>query len=1097
MVSHTSLLTANRPHSVTMLLAPCSTLLAPCSLLLIATVTAASFAQAQRAPARAVSTPAPDSAAFARQIRGLRWRSIGPYRGGRVGAVEGDPTKPLVFYFGAVNGGIWKTTNAGQSWTNITDGKSDISSVGAIAIAPSDPNVIYVGTGEKDLREDLTYGTGVYRTTDGGQTWVSLGLRETHQIGRIRIDPRNPDRVFVAAMGHAFGPNAERGVFRTSDGGKTWQKVLFVDDSTGAIDLTMDPTNPRILFVAMWKFQRTPWSMLSGGGKSGIWKSTDGGDTWKEITRNSGLPTVPLGRIGIDISRTNPRRVYASIEAKDTLGGIFRSDDGGENWEHVNGEQKLNVRMWYYSTLTADPTDENTVYVMNLTVWKSIDGGKTFTRIRVPHGDTHAMWVDPRDGSRLINGNDGGGSVSLDGGASWSSIYNQPTAQFYHVITDNQWPYRIYGAQQDNSTISIPSRSDNGSIDESDWFAVAGCENAHIAVDPRDPNITYGGCYMGALGRYDKRTGNYKDISVGLRNYDGYGAIDVPHRFQWTYPVVISQHDPTILYATSQHVWRSRDEGQSWERISPDLTVRDTTTLRRTGGLNGEMTGAEWYATIYAFAESPVRRGVLWAGSDDGLIHVSQDAGQTWQNVTPPNFGKFTRVSHIDPGRHDAGVAYVAANRYQQDDFAPYLWKTHDYGKTWTRINSGIPVGAYTRSLREDGVKRGLLFAATEIGVYVSFDDGASWRSLQLNLPRVSVRDLAVKDNDVVAATHGRSFWVLDDINVLRVLADSITNRSAYLYKPNKAVRFAGGGFPTRSAGENPPCCAVIDYWLREKPADPVKIEVLDAKGAVVKTFSSASKPAPDSNRTTPPAPEVDSVAYYPADSVLHARQGGNRFVWNLRYPAATRIRNMVIDEGHTRGPVAPPGEYRVRLIVGRDSLTQPLTVVPDPRLKVAESDYQAQFALASRTVERINEIAESFNRIEDLQKQLDERVRQTSSQAFASRVKDAAKGVREKLEGVRREIAEVYSHTDQITLHYPVKLYNWFITLNAQVQDGDGAPAKQHNEIYSELAGKLGTQLNALAKIEDQDIAAFNRLLQELQVPGVYVPPRKPSAAM
>ncbi|HJU75044.1 MAG TPA: glycosyl hydrolase [Gemmatimonadaceae bacterium] len=1080
-----------------MLLAPCSTLLAPCSLLLIATVTAASFAQAQRAPARAVSTPAPDSAAFARQIRGLRWRSIGPYRGGRVGAVEGDPTKPLVFYFGAVNGGIWKTTNAGQSWTNITDGKSDISSVGAIAIAPSDPNVIYVGTGEKDLREDLTYGTGVYRTTDGGLTWVSLGLRETHQIGRIRIDPRNPDRVFVAAMGHAFGPNAERGVFRTSDGGKTWQKVLFVDDSTGAIDLTMDPTNPRILFAAMWKFQRTPWSMLSGGGKSGIWKSTDGGDTWKEITRNSGLPTVPLGRIGIDISRTNPRRVYASIEAKDTLGGIFRSDDGGENWEHVNGEQKLNVRMWYYSTLTADPTDENTVYVMNLTVWKSIDGGKTFTRIRVPHGDTHAMWVDPRDGSRLINGNDGGGSVSLDGGASWSSIYNQPTAQFYHVITDNQWPYRIYGAQQDNSTISIPSRSDNGSIDESDWFAVAGCENAHIAVDPRDPNITYGGCYMGALGRYDKRTGNYKDISVGLRNYDGYGAIDVPHRFQWTYPVVISQHDPTILYATSQHVWRSRDEGQSWERISPDLTVRDTTTLRRTGGLNGEMTGAEWYATIYAFAESPVRRGVLWAGSDDGLIHVSQDAGQTWQNVTPPNFGKFTRVSHIDPGRHDAGVAYVAANRYQQDDFAPYLWKTHDYGKTWTRINSGIPVGAYTRSLREDGVKRGLLFAATEIGVYVSFDDGASWRSLQLNLPRVSVRDLAVKDNDVVAATHGRSFWVLDDINVLRVLADSITNRSAYLYKPNKAVRFAGGGFPTRSAGENPPCCAVIDYWLREKPADPVKIEVLDANGAVVKTFSSASKPAPDSNRTTPPAPEVDSVAYYPADSVLHARQGGNRFVWNLRYPAATRIRNMVIDEGHTRGPVAPPGEYRVRLIVGRDSLTQPLTVVPDPRLKVAESDYQAQFALASRTVERINEIAESFNRIEDLQKQLDERVRQTSSQAFASRVKDAAKGVREKLEGVRREIAEVYSHTDQITLHYPVKLYNWFITLNAQVQDGDGAPAKQHNEIYSELAGKLGTQLNALAKIEDQDIAAFNRLLQELQVPGVYVPPRKPSAAM
>ncbi|MEW5915803.1 MAG: glycosyl hydrolase, partial [Gemmatimonadota bacterium] len=488
---------------------------------------------AQRTPARpAAASTGADSATFARQIKGLRWRSIGPYRGGRVGAVVGDPVKQLVFYFGAVNGGVWKTTNAGQSWNNITDGKGDISSVGAIAVAPSDPSVIYVGTGEKDLREDLTYGTGVYRSTDGGQSWVSLGLRETHQIGQIRIDPRNPDRVFVAAMGHAFGPNAERGVFRTTDGGKTWQKVLFVDDSTGAIDITMDPTNPRILFAAMWKFQRTPWSMISGGGKSGIWKTTDGGDTWKEITHNEGLPTVPLGRIGIDISRTMPNRIYASIEAKDTLGGIFRSDDGGDTWQHVNGEQKFNVRMWYYSTLTADPTDANVVYVMNLTVWKSVDGGRTFTRVRVPHGDTHAMWVDPNDGNRLINGNDGGGTVSLDGGATWSSIYNQPTAQFYHVITDDQWPYRIYGAQQDNSTISIPSRSDNGAIGESDWFAVAGCENAHIAVDPRNPDITYGGCYMGALGRYDKRTGNYKDISVWLRNYDGYGVKDAPQRFQ-------------------------------------------------------------------------------------------------------------------------------------------------------------------------------------------------------------------------------------------------------------------------------------------------------------------------------------------------------------------------------------------------------------------------------------------------------------------------------------------------------------------------------------------------------------------------------------
>lgn len=1052
------------------------------------------LAAAQRAApsARPGQLAAADSAAFARQLTALRWRSIGPYRGGRVGAVVGDPVKPLVFYFGAVNGGVWKTANAGQSWSNITDGKSDISSVGAIAIAASDPNVIYVGTGEKDLREDLTYGTGVYRSTDGGQSWHSLGLRETHQIGHIRIDPRDPDRVFVAAMGHAFGPNAERGVFRTTDGGKSWQRVLFVDDSTGAIDLTMDPTNPRILFAAMWKFQRTPWSMNSGGGRSGIWKSTDGGDTWKEISRNTGLPRVPLGRIGIDVSRTNPRRVYASVEAKDTLGGIFRSDDGGETWEHVNGEQKFNVRMWYYSTLTADPTDENTVYVMNLTVWKSIDGGKSFARVRVPHGDTHALWIDPQDGARMINGNDGGGTVSLDGGTTWSSIYNQPTAQFYHVITDNQWPYRIYGAQQDNSTISIPSRSDNGAIEESDWFSVAGCENAHIAVDPRDPNVTYGGCYMGALNRYDKRTGNSKDVSVWLRNYDGYGAGEVPQRFQWTYPIVISAHDPTTLYATSQYVWRSRNEGQSWERISPDLTIHDPATLGRTGGMNGEMTGAEWYGTIYAFIESPVRRGVLWAGSDDGLIHVSQDAGQTWNNVTPPTFGKFTRVSHIDAGRHDAAVAYVAANRYQQDDFAPYLFKTHDYGKTWTRINDGIPVGAYTRSLREDVVKRGLLFAGTETGVYVSFDDGARWRPLQLNLPRVSVRDLAVKDNDLIAATHGRSFWVLDDINTLRALADSVTNRPVYLFKPNKAVRYAAGGFATRNVGENPPCCAVIDYYFREKPTVAVKLEVLDSRSAVVRTFTTRDKPVADSTNSATPAPEKDSLAYYPADSLLHARQGMNRFVWSLRYPAATRIKNMVIDEGHTRGVVAPPGDYRVRLVAGSDTLSQPFTVVGDPRLKIADADYQAQFTLGSRVVERISEIAETVSRIEDVQRQVDERARQTSSQPFAARVKDAATAVRDKLEGVRREIAEVYSHTDQITLHYPVKLYNWFITLNSQVQEGDGAPAKQHGEIYAELAAKLGTQLDALRQIEDQDVAAFNRLLQELQIPGIYLPPRK-----
>jgi photosystem II stability/assembly factor-like uncharacterized protein len=1042
------------------------------------------------------SNPAGTSARF----KALRWRLVGPFRGGRVDAVAGDPTKPLVFYFGAVNGGVWKTTNGGQTWRNVTDGKSDISSVGAIAVAPSDPSVIYVGTGESQPREDLTYGTGVYRSTDGGASWQHLGLNDTQQIGDLVIDPRDADRVYVAAIGHAFGPNAERGVFRTLDGGRSWKKVLFLNDSTGAMDLTIDPTNPRILFASMWKFQRTPWGMNAGGGRSGLWKTTDGGDTWKEITFNPGIPKKPLGKIGISISPANPSRIYASIEAPDSSGGIFRSDDGGDTWEHTSGDQKWSVRPWYYSAVTADPTDENTVYVMNLTVWRSVDGGKTFSSVRVPHGDTHIMWIDPKDSKRLINGNDGGATISMDGGESWSSIYNQPTAQFYHVTTDNQFPYRILGAQQDNSTVSIASRSDEGSIGERDYYSVAGCENATIAVDPRDPNVTYGGCYTGFLSRVDRASRQERDISVWMSNYDGWAASDIPYRFQWTFPVVISPHDPNTLYVTSQYVHKSTNEGASWERISPDLSVHDPATLVRSGGpIHGDMTGTEWYATVYAFNESPITKGLLWAGSDDGLIHVSRDGGARWENVTPRTYGRFTRTAVIEPSRFDAGTAYLAANRYQQDDFKPYLWKTTDYGKTWTPIVAGIPTGAYTRSIREDPVRRGLLYAGTEIGVYVSFDDGARWEPLQLNLPRSSVRDLRLHGNDLVAATHGRAFWVIDDVSLLRQMADSVTARSAHLFQPATAIRWVSGGGRSLTAGQNPRGGATIDYFLKTTPASTVTLQFRDAAGTVIRTFTSDSAPADtlktaaDSMARKARDAMKDSLVYEPADSLVAARAGTNRFVWNLRYPGAKKLKNTLIDEGTLDGPPAPPGNYSVRLIIGRDTLTKQFAVVADPRVKSTVAELKRQFDLAIAVRDRITNVTDAATRIEDIQSQLDQRVSQAKEQSYAKRVADAAKPLRTKLETVRAELYEVGCHVDQCSLDQPMKLYNILLTTAMQVQTGDYAPTKQHGEMFGDFSAKVGEQLKKLQQIEDTDLASLNKLLADLQLPVVFVPPKKP----
>ena len=1076
--------------------------------------------QPRNAPTPASLLDSARYATTARELRGLRWRLVGPFRGGRAVAVVGDQSNRNTFYFGAVNGGVWKTTNGGSSWKNITDGKSNISSVGAITIAPSDPNVIYAGGGEADLREDWTYGDGMYRSTDAGQTWTHLGLDDARHIARIVVDPRDPDRVFVAAMGHASGPNPTRGVYRSNDGGKTWQRILFVGDSTGAIDLSMDPSNPRIIYAAMWRMQRTPWGFIGGAARSGLWKTTDGGDTWKELTFNPGMPKNPIGRIGIAVSPANPQRIYATIECppEDSTGGVFRSDDGGATWDRTSGDQRWMVRPWYYSVVTADPVDANTMYLMNLSTWKSTDGGHSFSRIRLPHGDTHALWIDPKDPKRMISGNDGGATISFDGGDVWSSIQNQPTAQFYHTITDDQWPYRIYGAQQDNTTVSIASRSDNGVITPDDWYPVGGGESGYIAPKPGDPSIVFAGTYTGTMTRYDVRTKQSKDISVWLNNYDGWAARDVPNRFQWTFPIVFSKHDPKVLYVTANRVFRSTTEGNSWEAISGDLTLHDPKTLGPAGGpITYDMTGTEWYATIFAFAESPLSADVLWAGSDDGLVHVSRDRGKTWTSVTPPFGGKYTRVSIIEASHFDPGTAYLAGNRYQQDDFKPYLYKTSDYGKTWTKITTGVPDGAYTRAIREDPVRRGLLYAGTETGVYYSADDGAHWQTLQLNLPRASVRDLTIHGADLIAATHGRAMWVLDNIGPLRAMADSVRNSAVHLFAPDTAIRFSGGSALTQSAGENPPAGVIIDYWLKApgKSSDTAKLEFLDGRGKVIRSFSGS--PAPDSSKsaaltregmdTTSKASTVaprdsvaaktrgsrevedDTLAFIASDSVVTLRAGLNRFVWDLHYPDTKEPKGIVNDEGSTRGPFVSPGKYTVRLTAAGKTISQPFVVRGDPRLTTTQAEYDAQLALALDVQKKTNELSDAVQRILDIEHAMDERVNDTKSQAYAKRVSDAVKPIRTKLEAIRDTLVEIHSHADQITLHYPVRYYNMLLSLAGMVQSADAGPTDQEGGIYREIAPKVDQQISRLRAIEGADIAAFNNLLKELNVPAVMIP--------
>lgn len=1034
-------------------------------------------------------------------LNSLVWRSIGPHRGGRVVAVAGDVSDPLVYYFGACAGGVWKTTDAGATWRNVSDGYFNTAAIGALAVSLSDPNVIYAGTGETSIRNQVSHGDGVYKSTDGGETWTHLGLSDTRYIGKIQIHPTNPDLVYVAALGHAFGPNEERGVFRSKDGGATWERILWKSPNTGCHDVSMDPNNPRILYAAMWQVQRYPHLLDSGGPECGLYRSKDGGDTWEEITRNPGLPTGLLGKMGIVASPARPGRVWAVVEAED--GAVFRSDDGGDTWIRLSEQALLRTRPWYYMHVTADPRDENTVYVQNYSLWKSIDGGATFHRMPGPHGDDHAIWIDPNDNQRMIEGHDGGASVSLNGGDTWSTIYNQPTAQFYHVTTDDEFPYNIYGSQQDNTTLCLPSMTTDAAIHERTWFIPGGGESGYVGIKPDEPwHIVASGpagrhAYNDIMTHYDRRTGQVRNITVWPELYGwGVGAESLKYRFNWTFPIMFSQHAPHDLLVAGNHVFRSSDLGGSFEQASPDLTRHDPETLRASGGpLTRDNTGAEVYATIFALAESPLQAGVLWAGSDDGLIHLSRDGGETWKNVNPPDLPDWALVSIIDASPHDPGAAYVAATCYKLDDNTPYLYKTADYGETWTRITNGIPDHEFTRVIREDPNRRGLLYAGTETGIYLSFDDGANWQRLGGNLPVVPIYDFVIKGTDLVVASHGRSFWILDDLTQIHQLADS-GPEPIHLFQPRETWRLRRfrpiGGAPMAkgivqygasgasqifyevtenpdgepdtlifNAGTNPPDGVVVQYYLNEAPEGDLSLTFLDAGGNTIRTY-----PNPDDPGAEQPPKQA----------------GLNRFVWNLRYPGAAPVTAADLEPwARDDGPRIVPGSYQVTLTVGGVSQTQPFEVVLDPRVTTSAEDLAAQRDFLLEVRDALTSANQLLNQVDSVRGQAKLWGTRTTDPAISRQLTDLTAS----LDEMRAELIDVRWGGPQL---WPTGVHEKLGAILESADGADFAPPRQAREVFAQLSAQLDDLRQRFDNLQQRELAALNSAIQAAELPIVGV---------
>jgi photosystem II stability/assembly factor-like uncharacterized protein len=991
----------------------------------------------------------------------VKYRSIGPYRGGRSGAVAGDAKNKNTFYFGATGGGVWKTTDGGSNWKSISD-KFFGGSIGSVAVAPSDNTILYVGEGENTLRGNVSEGFGIWRSDDAGKSWKHIGLKDTRHIGRIIIHPKNADVVWAATTGHLFGPNEERGVFKTTDGGKSWKKVLYVNNQTGCSELTMEPGNPNVLYAGTWRVQRTPYSLESGGDGGGLWKSTDGGDTWKNISANKGLPKGAWGIVGVTIAPSNTEKIYAIIENKD--GGLFMSTDGGDTWALQSGDNNIRQRAWYYSKIFVDPKNENVVYALNVNFLKSTDAGKTFKNINTPHGDHHDLWIDAEDGRRMIVADDGGAQVSFDGGDNWSTYMNQPTSQFYRVSTDNHYPYRILGAQQDNSTVRILSRTDGGSITQNDWQETAGAESGYVVADPTNPDIVYGGNYSGYLSRLDHKTGENRAVSVWPDDPLGGGADVSKYRFQWNFPIFFSPHNPKKLYAGGNHLFVTENEGASWKALGGDLTTNDKTRQRSSGGpITKDNTGVEVYCTVFTGCESALEKDLLWVGSDDGLIHVSKDGGTNWQNVTPPAAGKWMMWNCVEVDPFEKGKAYFVGTKYKSDDFTPYIFSTSDYGKTWTKITNGIAANHFTRALRADKKVKGLLYAGTEYGMYISYDDGANWKPFQLNLPLVPITDLTIKENDLIVATQGRSFWVLDDLSVVQQNAAGITNKNLHVFNVNDAYRFDGYiNSNAKNAGTNPPNGSVINYWVKSlNDSTKVSIEVMDKNNKRIKLFATDAKEK---------------------ENKIDVSKGMNQLVWDMNYAPAEKIDGQILWHGVVGGPKAAPGNYNYKVKVDKDSAEGSFTIKANPTYKLTQQDYEDQFNFLISVRDKFSDIQKAIKNIQEVRKQINDFTTRAGKD-LPKDLKQQADTINKQLTSVEEALHQTKAKSGQDVLNYPIRLDDKISGLYDFAVSGTAAPARQVKDAFTELGAQADEHLNKLKKIMSTDLPALNKMIREKEV--------------